>query len=171
LHQPLDVHVHLAAQVTLHLEAPINVLAQARHLILAQVLDARVGIDPRRRQERLADTGADAIDVGERHFNALLAGNIYPGDSGHAPGPPRSTSRLTSTTGERKRLPSRSDDDRWARHRRQTYPWRCLCLGSLLQITITTPWRRITLQCSQRGFTDARTFTTRLLATDHADVA
>jgi hypothetical protein len=43
------------------------------------------------------------------------------------------------------------------------YPWRCLCLGSFLQMTITTPWRRITLQLSQRGFTDARTFTLRLL--------
>jgi hypothetical protein len=30
-------------------------------------------------------------------------------------------------------------------------------------MTITTPWRRITLQLSQRGFTDARTFTLRLL--------
>jgi len=39
------------------------------------------------------------------------------------------------------------------------YPCRCLCLGSLLQITMTTRSRRITLQCSQRGFTDARTFT------------
>jgi len=29
----------------------------------------------------------------------------------------------------------------------------------LLQITMTTRSRRITLQCSQRGFTDARTFT------------
>jgi len=29
----------------------------------------------------------------------------------------------------------------------------------LLQMTITTPWRRITRQLSQRGFTDARTFT------------
>jgi hypothetical protein len=29
-------------------------------------------------------------------------------------------------------------------------------------MTITTPWRRITLQYSQRGFTDARTFTIRL---------
>lgn len=39
------------------------------------------------------------------------------------------------------------------------YPWRCLCLGFLLQMTITTWWRRITLHPSQRGLTDARTFT------------
>jgi hypothetical protein len=39
----------------------------------------------------------------------------------------------------------------------------------LLQITITTPWRRITLQLSQRGFTDARTFTLRLLTYAETD--
>jgi hypothetical protein len=33
----------------------------------------------------------------------------------------------------------------------------------LLQITMTTRSRRITLQCSQRGLTDARTFTKELL--------
>jgi hypothetical protein len=33
-------------------------------------------------------------------------------------------------------------------------------------MTITTPWRRITLQLSQRGFTDARTFTLSLLTYD-----
>lgn len=49
------------------------------------------------------------------------------------------------------------------------YPWRCLCFGSFLQMTITTPWRRITLQLSQRGFTDARTFTLSLLT--YADAA
>jgi hypothetical protein len=35
-------------------------------------------------------------------------------------------------------------------------------------MTITTPWRRITLQLSQRGFTDARTFTLSLLTYEHA---
>src|ERR687889_563435 len=37
------------------------------------------------------------------------------------------------------------------------YPCRCLCLG-LVQITITVPWRRITLQLSQRALTEALTF-------------
>jgi hypothetical protein len=36
-------------------------------------------------------------------------------------------------------------------------------------MTITTPWRRNTLQPSQRGFTDARTFTLRLLTSVEAD--
>src|SRR6478736_3729239 len=37
------------------------------------------------------------------------------------------------------------------------YPCRCLCLG-LLQMTITVPWRRMTLQLSQRALTEALTF-------------
>src|SRR3954463_9057893 len=37
------------------------------------------------------------------------------------------------------------------------YPCRCLCLG-FVQITITVPWRRMTLQLSQRALTEALTF-------------
>jgi hypothetical protein len=37
------------------------------------------------------------------------------------------------------------------------YPCRCLCFG-LVQMTITVPWRRMTLQLSQRALTEALTF-------------
>src|SRR5262245_50600792 len=37
------------------------------------------------------------------------------------------------------------------------YPCRCLCLG-LVQMTITVPWRRMTLQLSQRALMEALTF-------------
>jgi hypothetical protein len=37
------------------------------------------------------------------------------------------------------------------------YPCRCLCLG-LVQMTITVPRRRMTLQLSQRALTEALTF-------------
>jgi hypothetical protein len=40
------------------------------------------------------------------------------------------------------------------------YPCRCLCFGSRLQITLTTPRRRTILQCSQIRFTLERTFMT-----------
>jgi hypothetical protein len=40
----------------------------------------------------------------------------------------------------------------------ETYPCFCLCFG-LLHKTRTTPRRRMTLHFSQRGRTDARTFT------------
>src|SRR6476659_752262 len=42
---------------------------------------------------------------------------------------------------------------------RAIYPCRCLCLGFRLQMIRTTPWRLITLQCSQIGLTLLRTFT------------
>src|SRR5665811_953465 len=41
--------------------------------------------------------------------------------------------------------------------RAMPYPCRCLCLG-LAQMTITVPWRRMTLQLSQRALTEALTF-------------
>jgi hypothetical protein len=37
-------------------------------------------------------------------------------------------------------------------------PWRCLCRGFLLQITRTTPFLRMMLQCSQIVFTEGLTF-------------
>lgn len=37
------------------------------------------------------------------------------------------------------------------------FPCRCLCRG-LVQITLTTPWRRIILQCSQILLTEVHTF-------------
>src|SRR5436190_12654091 len=37
------------------------------------------------------------------------------------------------------------------------YPCRCLCFA-LVQMTITVPWRRMTLQLSQRALTEALTF-------------
>ena len=37
-------------------------------------------------------------------------------------------------------------------------PWRCLCRGSLEQITRTTPLRRTTLQLRHIFFTEALTF-------------
>src|SRR6476646_565603 len=42
---------------------------------------------------------------------------------------------------------------------RAIYPCRCLCFGFRLQMMRTTPWRLITLQCSQIGLTLLRTFT------------
>lgn len=41
---------------------------------------------------------------------------------------------------------------------REIQPCRCLCLGSVEQITITAPFRRMTLQLRQIFFTDALTF-------------
>ena len=41
-------------------------------------------------------------------------------------------------------------------------PWRCLCLG-LLQMTRTTPWRRMILQLSHIRLTEGRTFMVQLL--------
>jgi hypothetical protein len=41
---------------------------------------------------------------------------------------------------------------------RAVQPWRCLCEGALEQITMTLPWRLITLHLSHIGFTEGLTF-------------
>src|SRR5438552_17047267 len=44
------------------------------------------------------------------------------------------------------------------------HPWRCLCLASLLQMTRTTPRRRMILQSLHIRLTDALTFMLALLS-------
>src|SRR6185437_11900191 len=89
LDQPLDVHIDLTPEVALDLIVAVDEFTQPRDLFFGQVFHARIGTNARRRQHLLAAGRADAEDVRERDFHTLVAGNIYPGDSGHAPDPPR----------------------------------------------------------------------------------
>src|SRR5690242_5938844 len=89
LDQPLDVHVNVAAEIALDLKVAVNKLAQPRDLVLGQILRPRVRVHPRRGQNLFAGHLTDAEDIRQRNLDALVAGDIYPGDSGHAPDPPR----------------------------------------------------------------------------------
>src|SRR5258708_17902010 len=91
LDQALDVHIHFASEIALDADVAVYELAQAADLIFGEVLDTGVGADPRGGEHLPGGGGPDAIDVGQRDLDALLAGDIYPSDSGHAPGPPRVT--------------------------------------------------------------------------------
>src|SRR5262249_14256702 len=71
------------------LKVAVDELAQACDLVLGQILHPRVGAHPRRGEDTLAGRLTDAEDIRERNFDAFVAGDIYPGDSGHAPDPPR----------------------------------------------------------------------------------
>src|SRR5439155_668274 len=50
-HQPLDVEADVLAEVALHLPLVGDDLADLPHVILGEVLDARVATDPRRRED------------------------------------------------------------------------------------------------------------------------
>jgi len=46
LNQPLDTHLHLAAQVTFDLEMLPNVFTQQGFICIGQILDARIRVNP-----------------------------------------------------------------------------------------------------------------------------
>src|SRR4051794_1143802 len=83
LDEPLDVQRDLAAEVALHLVAPVDQLAEAVDLLLREVADAGVGVDVRLGQDLLGGGQADPEDVSEGDLDPLLAGNVDAGDACH----------------------------------------------------------------------------------------
>ncbi len=71
-HQPFDVHVHFAAQVSLHHVVAVNVLAQSRLLSFVQILDPLGGINVNLLEDLFAAGATDAVNVGERYDDALV---------------------------------------------------------------------------------------------------
>src|SRR6266581_1642706 len=88
LGQPLDVHRDLAAQVTLDEDVfcarhPVDDLAQACDLFLAEVLGALARIDAGVLDDLLRGRVADAVDVGHGDDDALGRRNVNARDSCH----------------------------------------------------------------------------------------
>src|SRR6202165_2727860 len=87
-HEALDIERDLAAKLAFNLGFLVENVAEAADLLVVQVLDAHVGIDVRDRQDAPRGMRTDPEDVGERDFDALLAGNINAGNSSHLPSYP-----------------------------------------------------------------------------------
>src|SRR5579883_616045 len=85
LHLALDVLGHVAAQVTLHPQVGVDVVAQADDLLVGQVAHPCVRVDLGARQNLARDGRAHTVDVGEGHLHALVAGDVDAGDPGHVP--------------------------------------------------------------------------------------
>src|SRR4051812_12792415 len=73
----------LPAQVTLDAEVLVDVVAQLQQVLAAQVPPPDVGADPGRGGRLLGVALADAVDVGERDLQPLLAGQVDAGQSCH----------------------------------------------------------------------------------------
>ena len=84
VHEALDVHGGLAAQVALDLGDGLDGLADVADLIVVQVLRPRDGIDPRLGEDLLRGGLADPVDVLERDLDALFCGEIDAGDASHS---------------------------------------------------------------------------------------
>ena len=83
IHQALDVHRGLAAEVTLDRHVLVDLLADLQHLGVGQVLDATLaretefGDDP----ERLG--APDAVNVSQRDLDALVGRDVDTRDTCH----------------------------------------------------------------------------------------
>src|SRR5262249_43956029 len=146
--QALDRLRALTAQVALHLEVLVDVLAQLRDLVVGEVADLRVRVEAERGRDLARRRLADPVDVRQPDLEPLLVREIDSGNSCQLVLLPvmLSSLRVASTKPE-------ADAHCWEEH----YPCLCLCRG-LVQMTMVLPCRLITRQRSHMGLTDALTF-------------
>src|SRR3972149_409273 len=76
LDQPLDAHLHLAAQFTFHLEVRSNIFTQGLHFRVGQILDTGIRIDAGGRNDLVRTSSANTKQIGQPNFNPLIAGKI-----------------------------------------------------------------------------------------------
>lgn len=128
---PVGANLDQSLDVERHFAAQIPFDLEASVDELAQAIDLLLGQIP---------NSSVTVDVGLRQ-DLLRGGQSDPEDVGE-----RDFNALLA------RDVDTSNSCHWS-----AYPCRCLCFG-LVQMTITVPWRRITLQLSQRALMEALTF-------------
>src|SRR5690606_17445812 len=83
VHEPLDVHRDLAAQVALDPIVAVDRLADLQHLGVGQLVDAPVGGDANLLDDFRSELRADAVNILKRDDDALIGRNIDAGYTGH----------------------------------------------------------------------------------------
>ncbi len=83
IHQPLDIELHLAAQVAFDEKILVDHLADLQHFVVGELVDAPVFRDVDLLHELLGPVRADAVDILQRHDDALVRGDIYACNSCH----------------------------------------------------------------------------------------
>ncbi len=76
LHQTLDVHLSLAAQVAFHRQVIDDVVTQRSDLGVGQLAHTSIRTDLGRLQNFLRSFQADAINIGQANFNALVTREV-----------------------------------------------------------------------------------------------
>ena len=69
LHQALDVHGNLSAQIALYLDVVVNVVAQLTDIFLSQILHAGVGVDARVLDDIVRDVTANYVRAISMRFS------------------------------------------------------------------------------------------------------
>jgi hypothetical protein len=140
VHQALDVQALLRPQSPLDLILFVDDRHDLARLLFGEVAGLRFGIDTGLSTNDKRPLITDPKDIRQGRRNPFLIGDIHAGDSGHS-GSFRPASTPAGRTG-RSHQPCR-----WL--------WR-----RFMQITRTTPLRRMILHLGQILLTDARTFMT-----------
>ena len=81
--EALDVLAHLAAEVALDGVVLVDEVADAEEFFVGEVARRRPGIHAGGLKELARAGGADAIDVAQRDFDALLVGDVDAGNPRH----------------------------------------------------------------------------------------
>src|SRR5437879_4906334 len=76
LDQPLDVHVHLAAQIALDFMLAVDQLTKTVDLFLGQIFYPDIRANARSLQDLTACCQADPIDIAQRNLHALFAWDV-----------------------------------------------------------------------------------------------
>jgi len=87
VHEPLDVHGNLPAEITLNPHFFIDDVTQAIDFIVSQVPNPGVRIDSGASEKLLARMQPDAVDVRQRSFDPLIPGKVNSRNSGHVLSP------------------------------------------------------------------------------------
>src|SRR5574340_1762285 len=100
VHQALDVHGDLTAQVALDRELS-HALAQTLHLRLGQVLDFRRAGNARRVANLPGRGPTDSVDGGQRNNRVLMIRDINPSNTSHSQSSERKTKNYNTSTRHR----------------------------------------------------------------------
>jgi len=83
IHESLDVGLDLAAQITLDHVIGLKDLAYSGHLLLGEFTGSHSAADARLVEHLKRRTASDSIDIGEGDVQALVAREVYTGDTCH----------------------------------------------------------------------------------------
>ena len=80
--QALEGHALLTAEITFNCEG-VSSTAQLLQVGVFEVLHPCIRVHTGLSQNRFGPGGSNSVDVGEGHFNPLVAGNVNAGDPCH----------------------------------------------------------------------------------------
>src|SRR5271154_2647028 len=84
IHQALDIHGDVAAQIALDLIVSVDDFADAENLVVCQFVDATLRRDANLRADGSRPHRANAKNITKGDLNALLRGNVHTSNTGHA---------------------------------------------------------------------------------------